>query len=67
MDQAIADVTNPASTGFRHYLTPAEFNARYAPSHSDVLAVQRWLQDGGFKLLDTPSNTTWKRRAPRLR
>jgi subtilase family serine protease len=56
MDQAIADVTNPASTGFRHYLTPAQFNARYAPSHGDVLAVQRWLQDGGFKLLDTPSN-----------
>ncbi|HWA90314.1 MAG TPA: S53 family peptidase [Rhizomicrobium sp.] len=38
----------PGSADFNHYLTPADFNATYAPSQASVNAVKRYLAGAGF-------------------
>jgi subtilase family serine protease len=48
--QAISD---PASPSYGHWLTNAEFNARYAPAKSSVTAVQAWLRSEGFQVTKT--------------
>lgn len=48
--QAISD---PSSPSYGQWLSNAEFNANYAPSGSDVLAVQQWLRSQGFQVTKT--------------
>jgi subtilase family serine protease len=48
--QAISD---PASASYGHWLTNAEFDARYAPASADVAAVQGWLRSQGFQVTKT--------------
>jgi subtilase family serine protease len=48
--QAISD---PASASYGHWLTNAEFDARYAPASADVAAVQGWLSSQGFHVTET--------------
>ena len=48
--QAISD---PASASYGHWLTNAEFAARYAPASADVAAVQGWLRSQGFQVTKT--------------
>jgi subtilase family serine protease len=49
-------VSTPGSSSYAHYLTPAEFRSRFAPSQSEVGAVQSWLRSQGFTLDYTPTN-----------
>src|SRR5207237_3182427 len=49
-------VSNPRSSSYRHYLTPAQFRAQFAPTATQVAAVQSWLQSQGFTLVYTPQN-----------
>lgn len=49
-------VTTPGSSSFRHFLTPTQFRARFAPSQSAVNAVRSWLQDQGFSVNYVPTN-----------
>jgi len=46
-------VSDPASPGYGHYLTNAQFDARYAPAKSSVSAVQDWLRSEGFQVTTT--------------
>jgi subtilase family serine protease len=46
-------VSEPASAAYGRWLTNAQFNARYAPAHSRVVAVQRWLRAQGFAVTKT--------------
>jgi subtilase family serine protease len=48
--QAISD---PGSASYGHWLTNAEFDARYAPASADVAAVQGWLGSQGFRVTKT--------------
>jgi len=50
------DVSTPGSSSYRAFLTPQQFRSRFAPKQSDVAAVQRWLRDAGFTIVDTPDN-----------
>src|SRR5438552_12584755 len=43
-------VSTPGSASYRQFLTPQQFRAQFAPAHSDVVAVQKWLRDSGFTL-----------------
>lgn len=54
--QLLADQQNPASHSYHHWLTPAAFRARFAPSQSDVDALSRWLDSQGFDVLNVPRN-----------
>jgi len=46
-------VSDPASPSYGHYLTNAQFDARYAPAKSSVSAVQDWLRSQGFQVTKT--------------
>lgn len=50
LNQFLADVSNPASPTYRHYLTPAQFDARYGATKSDVATVTSFLTGAGLKV-----------------
>ena len=49
-------VSNPRSSSYRHYLTPAQFRQQFAPTANQVAQVQSWLKSQGFSLVYTPAN-----------
>ena len=54
--QLLADQQDPASRSYRHWLSPSEFRARFAPDQGEVDAIERWLQSQGFDVLSVPRN-----------
>ena len=60
-DEAAAQLTaqavsTPGSASYRHFLTPAQFRQQFAPTQSSVMAVQQFLRDAGFSVVNTPGN-----------
>ena len=49
-------VSDPNSSQYRQYLTAQKFRKQFAPSPSQVSAVQNWLKSQGFTIIHTPSN-----------
>jgi subtilase family serine protease len=49
-------VSDPHSSSYGHYLTPAQFRQQFAPSQAQVGAVQSWLKGQGFNVEYTPQN-----------
>jgi subtilase family serine protease len=45
---AVQAVSDPSSASYGHYLTNAQFDAKYAPAKSTVAAVKNWLGQQGF-------------------
>ena len=45
-------MSNPSSPDYGHYLSPAQFRARYSPRSSQVTKVKRWLTSHGFDVTD---------------
>ncbi len=41
-------VSNPASAGYRHFLTASEWERRFSPTAKEVKAVQTWLRQQGI-------------------
>jgi len=54
--QAALAVSTPGSSSYHQFLTPAQFRQQFAPSQSDVAAVQQFLRNAGFSIVNTPSN-----------
>jgi kumamolisin len=48
LDAFVEDVYNPASSSYRHFLTPAEFTERFGPSQADYSAVVKFAQTHGL-------------------
>src|SRR5690348_6706130 len=55
-DRFLADVYDPLSPRFRHFLSPTEISDRFGPSLADYDVVSRYLQDQGFTINDTSPN-----------
>jgi subtilase family serine protease len=51
LDAFVAEVQNPYSSGYRQFLTPAEFTARFGPTQQDYDAVEQYLQNHGLKVV----------------
>src|SRR5712692_1962119 len=49
-------VSDPRSSSYRQYLTPAQFRQQFAPTASQVAQVQNWLTNQGLSLVYTPAN-----------
>jgi len=49
-------VNDPTSAQFRHFLTPAQFKARYAPTDTQVAQVQAHLRQAGFTNVNVSPN-----------
>jgi subtilase family serine protease len=45
-----AAVSNPKSSSYHQYLTPAQQNARFGPTAAQVSAVRSWLAGAGLKV-----------------
>src|SRR5690349_3929251 len=43
-------VTTPGNASYRHFLTPAQYSQRFAPSNTEVAQVRAWLQSAGLKV-----------------
>jgi hypothetical protein len=58
LDQFVADVSNPHSGMYRQFLTPQQFNERYAPTAEQEESVMRALQSAGFTVTKRYPNRT---------
>ncbi len=54
----LADIYNPASPNYHHYLTPEEFAGRFAPSEQDYQAVIAFARAQGLTVTGTHPNRT---------
>jgi len=54
--QFIQDVTDPSSSSYHQFLSPAEFIARFSPTSSAVAAVTSHLKANGMSVIDVSSN-----------
>jgi len=50
LDRLLAQLHDPAAPQFHRWLTPAEFNARFAPRQAGFDAVQDWLKSEGVTI-----------------
>jgi subtilase family serine protease len=55
----IARVSDPGSASYGHYLTPAQFNARYAPRTATVQAIEGFARGYGLQVQAVPSNRAY--------
>jgi subtilase family serine protease len=51
-----ASVSDPRSASYQHYLTPAQFHARFSQPDSTVQRVASWLRSTGLRVGATPAN-----------
>jgi len=49
-------VSTPHSKQFHHYLTDAQWIARFAPSKAEVNAAERWLRSEGLTVGSVPKD-----------
>src|ERR1700678_44448 len=49
----LAQLYDPASPAFHHYLTPDEFTARFGPTEADYAAVKKFAQTNGLTITAT--------------
>lgn len=54
--QFLAQVGDPSSPLYHHYLTPARFTARYGPSRADVARVSDYLRSAGLTITHVSGN-----------
>ncbi len=47
----LAQLQNPASLTYQHWLTSAQFAARFNPTQADIDAVANWLTSEGFTVM----------------
>jgi subtilase family serine protease len=52
-------VSDPARGSYAHYLTPAQFRARFSRSSAAVARVSSWLSSQGFRVGSVPANHLW--------
>lgn len=50
LNQLIEQLHNPASPNFHHWLTPADFGARFGVAPQDQQTITTWLQQHGFQV-----------------
>src|SRR4051794_11504890 len=55
-EKFVQTVSNPASPSYHHYLSAAQFRARYSPTASEVAAVKSFLTHAGMQVGDVPDN-----------
>jgi subtilase family serine protease len=56
LDAFLAEISNPASPNFRHYLTPEQFTERFGPTQAEYQAVVNFAQANGLQVTATHPN-----------
>ncbi len=52
----LSEVSTPGSSSYRDFLTPAEWEARFAPTAAQVSQAESWLRAQGFTVGAVPSD-----------
>ena len=50
LNAAIRAVSTPGSPSYRHFLTPAQYGARFAPTAATIASVGSWLRGAGMRV-----------------
>ncbi len=50
LDSFLRSVTDPKSRSYQHFLTPAEYRRRFAPTPAQRRAVTHWLSAAGLRV-----------------
>ena len=50
LNAAIRSVSTPGSASYRHFLTPAQYRARFAPSAATIASIESWLRGAGMRV-----------------
>lgn len=58
LDRFVSEVSNPHSGTYRHFLTPREFNERFAPTVEQERNLIHALQSAGFTIVQRFPNRT---------
>jgi len=56
LEAAVKAVSDPSSADYAHYITPAQFGARYAPTAATISAISTFLTQQGLKVTAVPNN-----------
>ncbi|MGK4580188.1 S53 family peptidase [Kitasatospora sp. HPMI-4] len=56
LDRFLAAVSDKHSPQYGHYLTPAQFTARFGPTQADVAQVRSYLEGQGLKVTSVSAN-----------
>ncbi|MBV9282721.1 MAG: S8/S53 family peptidase [Chloroflexi bacterium] len=56
LQRFLAAVSDPRSPLFRHFLTPRQFAARFAPTPTDRWQVEAWLGERGLRVTNLSAN-----------
>ncbi len=56
LEKFLAEVYDPASPNFRHFLTPEEFTARFGPTAENYAAVENFALTNGLAITGTHGN-----------
>ena len=56
LDVFLAQLADPASTNYRHYLTPGQFTERFGPTAADYAAVTQFAATNGLTVTATHGN-----------
>ena len=52
----LADIYNPGSPNYRHYLTPEQFTEKFGPTEADYAAVKKFALENNFRIAATHGN-----------
>jgi subtilase family serine protease len=59
LEAEIAAISDPDSPSYRHFLSDAEFKAKYAPTEADVATVRQHLEASGLQVTYVPGNRAY--------
>jgi hypothetical protein len=54
LDQYLSDLQDKSSASYHHWLTPAEYGARFGLASEDITAITAWLQSQGLTIERVP-------------
>jgi kumamolisin len=56
LDSFLTNLSDPASPQYHHFLTPAQFEAKYSPTAGDVAKVSAFLSANGLRVTGVSGN-----------
>src|SRR5579871_5250263 len=58
LEKKLQELYDPKSSSFRHFMTPAEFDAKYAPTEAEYSALKTFARNSGLNVLREPPGHT---------
>ncbi len=59
LKQLLADLQNPASPRYHHWLTPQQFGSQFGVNDADIAKTEQWLQQQGFAIDSVANGKTF--------